>query len=240
MWRPLDQRIDPDHLPGIRPRPGHCCANRHGRPAPPPPESGWLRVDIDATVSHRPFRRRGEFGCDLEEDLGFHPPSTLLGSARHRRREGPGRAAASREIPAAIPPPITSPSSARHWRRCRRRIRPDLCDPSDRRSSCAAIRPGAARAFADACRAAGVGFSFGFTVDDRVRNAAEFVNEKRRGRPRSMPTARSATGPGSRRPLTWCRSTRGRTAPGWLLRKERPHPGAQLRFTDSDGAGSPR
>ena len=36
---------------------------------------------------------------------------------------------------------------------------------------------GATHAFADACRARGVGFSFGYAVDARVRDAAETLNE---------------------------------------------------------------
>ncbi len=37
---------------------------------------------------------------------------------------------------------------------------------------------GATHGFADACRVAGVGFSFGFAVDDRVREATETLNAK--------------------------------------------------------------
>ena len=36
---------------------------------------------------------------------------------------------------------------------------------------------GATHTFADACRAVGVGFSFGYAVDARVRDAAETLNE---------------------------------------------------------------
>jgi hypothetical protein len=54
------------------------------------------------------------------------------------------------------------------------------------------------------------------------------------GTRRSTPTAASATVPGSPRPplvnlATWPTGTK------LVLRKERPHPGAQLRFADADG-----
>ena len=37
---------------------------------------------------------------------------------------------------------------------------------------------GATHGFAEACRTAGVGFSFGFAVDSRVRDAVENLNKK--------------------------------------------------------------
>jgi len=41
---------------------------------------------------------------------------------------------------------------------------------------CAAIPPVPTHAFAEACRVAGVGFSFGYAVDARVRDAVEMLN----------------------------------------------------------------
>ena len=44
-----------------------------------------------------------------------------------------------------------------------------------------------------------------------------------------------ATAPGSPRPPGWSTCRRGRPGTRLILRKERPHPGAQLRITDADG-----
>ena len=52
---------------------------------------------------------------------------------------------------------------------------------------------------------------------------------------RSTPTAASATAPGSPRPPAWSTCARWPAGTRLILRKERPHPGAQLRFTDADG-----
>ena len=94
---------------------------------------------------------------------------------------------------------------------------------------------GATHGFADACR------------DRRgrvlLRLPRRHPRPGRRGHPqprpmagirRSTPTAASATAPGSPRPPPWstCRWPAGTRL---ILRKERPHPGAQLRFTDADG-----
>ena len=55
------------------------------------------------------------------------------------------------------------------------------------------------------------------------------------GPPPMTPTARSGPAPGSRRsPACWTWRP-GRAGMRVIVRKERPHPGAQLRFTDIDG-----
>ena len=94
---------------------------------------------------------------------------------------------------------------------------------------------GATHTFADACRATGVGFSFGYAVDTRVRDAAETLNEGGCWYPAIESGADLREG-------AWvAEATDLVDMSGWpartrlILRKERPHPGAQLRFTDSDG-----
>ena len=94
---------------------------------------------------------------------------------------------------------------------------------------------GATHTFADACRAVGVGFSFGYAVDARVRDAAETLNEGDSWYP-------AIESDGGIRDGAWvAEATSLVDMSHWpdgtrlILRKERPHPGAQLRFTDSDG-----
>ena len=82
--------------------------------------------------------------------------------------------------------------------------------------------------------AAGVGFSFGYAVDARVRDAVEILDRSEGWYPAID------SGGGLRDGAWWPRPPPGRDG-RWpagtrlILRKERPHPGAQLRFTDSDG-----
>jgi hypothetical protein len=94
---------------------------------------------------------------------------------------------------------------------------------------------GATHTFAAACRQAGVGFSFGYPVDTRVRDAVEILNTNDSWYPATdsdgdiRDGAWVAEATGLVEMSTWPAGTR------LILRKERPHPGAQLRFTDSDG-----
>ena len=94
---------------------------------------------------------------------------------------------------------------------------------------------GASHTFAQACRTAGVGFSFGYAVDARVREAVEVLNTHDGWYP-------AIDSGGGIRDGAWvAEATSLLDLSSWpagtrlILRKERPHPGAQLRFTDSDG-----
>ncbi|MBF4192129.1 transposase, IS4 family protein [Mycolicibacterium phlei] len=94
---------------------------------------------------------------------------------------------------------------------------------------------GATHKFAEACRTAGVGFSFGYPVDVRVQDAVDTLNLgscwypaiDTRGGIRDGAWVAEATDLVNLE--SWPPGTR------LILRKERPHPGAQLRFTDADG-----
>jgi Transposase DDE domain group 1 len=93
---------------------------------------------------------------------------------------------------------------------------------------------GGTHAFAAALRERGVRFSLGYYVDERVGQAA-LALPKRRWR-------RALNADGSPRRSAWVAELTGRIdLAGWpegtrlIVRRERPHPGAQLRFTDCDG-----
>jgi hypothetical protein len=80
-----------------------------------------------------------------------------------------------------------------------------------------------------------VGFSFGYAVDTRVQDAVEVLNRTDGWYP-------AIDSDGGIRDGAWvAEATALVEMNGWpagtrlILRKERPHPGAQLRFTDSDG-----
>ena len=94
---------------------------------------------------------------------------------------------------------------------------------------------GATHKFADACRTAGVGFSFGYPVDARVQDAVDTLNLGQAWYP-------AIDTDGGIRDGAWVAEATGLVnLSNWpagtrlILRKERPHPGAQLRFTDADG-----
>lgn len=93
---------------------------------------------------------------------------------------------------------------------------------------------GATHAFAAACTERGVGFSFGFPVDARIQQLVPLIPEQC-WHP-AIETGESI------RDGAWVAEATGMIDLGtWpdgsrlILRKERPHPGAQLTFTDVDG-----
>jgi hypothetical protein len=93
---------------------------------------------------------------------------------------------------------------------------------------------GASHAFADACRETRVRFSFGYAIDDRVRAAILALSET------AWQPAINAGG--EPREGAWVAELTGHVAlDAWphgsrlICRRERPHPGAQLSFTDLDG-----
>jgi hypothetical protein len=93
---------------------------------------------------------------------------------------------------------------------------------------------GATHEFAKALRQRKIRFSLGYYVDERVGEAAVSL-PKRRWR-------RALDGDGRPRPGAWVAELTGRVdLSAWpqgtrlIVRKERPHPGAQLRFSDCDG-----
>jgi len=103
---------------------------------------------------------------------------------------------------------------------------------------------GATHTFAKACREAGVGFSFGFAVTAPVKEAIVVLGEA------AVPAhfdginvwADAVNSDGSTRDGAWIADATALVdLSAWpirtrlILRKERPHPGAQLRFTDLDG-----
>src|SRR5271156_1410031 len=157
-----------------------------------------------------------------------------------------------RGMRAATPPPTTSPCWGGRLNRCRRAIVGTRTTPAGKRFWCDPIppvpatpspahpgRPGSgtpsASVVAPACRAAGVGYSVGYVVDARVQVAVEILNTSDGWYP-------AVEDAGGIREGAWvAEATHLVDLSAWpvgtrlILRKERPHPGAQLRFTDSDG-----
>lgn len=93
---------------------------------------------------------------------------------------------------------------------------------------------GASHALADACRETGVRFSFGYAMDERVR-AAILALPEAAWRP-------AINGDSQPREGAWVAEITDHVSlDSWpedgrlIVRRERPHPGAQLTFTDVDG-----
>ena len=196
----------------------------------PSPRAPQLRIDIDATITIAHSDKHNA-APTWKRTFGFHPLLAFLDRPEIAGGEGlagllrPGNAgsntatdhiavldAALAQLPASVRPGSdTGPGVL---------VRSDSA--------------GATHGFAAACRDRGARFSFGFGVDHRIQAVVDLIPEhcwapaiQTDGQPRQGAWVAEATGMID---LTgWPEGVR------LILRKERPHPGAQLTFTDTDG-----
>jgi len=228
-WRLLD-RIDAAHLPRVRA--ARAAARARAWQAGAAPAGGELRIDFDATISIAHSEKQ-DAAATWKKTFGFHPLLAFLDRPEVAGGEGlagllrPGNAGsntAADHVTALALALAQLPAGARP--------RPGEADSP--RVLARSDSAGATHVFAAACRTRGVEFSFGFPVDERVQAivglipdqcwhpAVEDGDELRDGAWVAEATGMIDLG-------SWPEGSR------LILRKERPHPGAQLTFTDVDG-----
>jgi Transposase DDE domain group 1 len=233
LWRCVDERIDAAHLPRIR------AARAYARQwawaaGAAPDRDGWLYLDVDATLTVDHSDNKENAAATWKKTFGFHPllvfldrPDIAGGEALAGllRKGNAGSNTTADHISVLGQALASLPPS----------YRPDPDDPKAPHILIRSDSAGATHGFAAACRAAHVGFSLGAIIDAKVRQAAEILNDADAWYPaidtdggiRAGAWVAEATGLLDR--SAWPTGTR------LILRKERPHPGAQLRFTDTDG-----
>jgi hypothetical protein len=233
MWRLVDERIDAKHLPGIRAARAHARAAAWAAGAAPA-LGEWLFLDVDATLTIDHSDDKEQAAPTWKKTFGHHPLLVFL----DRPEIAGGEALAGLLRPGNA----GSNTAADHvtvlgWALASlpAAYRPNPKDPGAQQILVRCDSAGATHTFADACRADGVGFSFGYGVDNRVQAAVEILNATDSWYP-------AIDSGGGIRDGAWVAEATGLVdMSGWpagtrlILRKERPHPGAQLRFTDSDG-----
>ena len=233
MWRLADARIDAAHLPGIRAARAHARAAAWAAGAAPPPGQ-WLHIDIDATITIDHSDNKEGAAATWKKTWGHH--SLLAFLDRPEIADGEALTGLLR------PGNAGSNTAADHitvlgWalESLPEDYRPDPDDPGAQQILVRSDSAGATHDFAETCRARGVGFSFGYAVDARVQDAVEVLNTADGWYP-------AIEDGGAIRDGAWvAEATDLVDLSSWpagtrlILRKERPHPGAQLRFTDSDG-----
>ena len=229
-WRVLD-RLDEQHLPGVQA--ARATARAAAWDAGAGPDlTAELRLDFDATITIAHSEKENA-AATWKHTFGFHPLLCFLDRPEIAGGEAlagllrPGNAGSNTaadhitvlEMALAALPPVARP-------------RPG--DPAGPAVLARSDSAGATHAFAAACRERGVGFSFGFPVDHRVQGLVEVIPEHC--------WATAVEGDGSIRDGAWVAEATGLIdLANWpdgsrlILRKERPHPGAQLRFSDVDG-----
>jgi hypothetical protein len=229
-WRLLD-RIDEAHLERVRAARA-AARERAWQAGAAPPPGGELRIDLDATISVA-FSEKQNAAATWKKTFGFHPLLAFLD-----RPEVAGGEALAGLLRAGNAGSNTAADHVKVLDRAlaqlpeHARLRPG--DPDSPRVLARSDSAGATHLFAAACRKRGVGFSFGFPVDERIQAIVDLIPDQ------CWHPAIEADG--ELRDGAWVAEATGMIdLSSWpegsrlILRKERPHPGAQLTFTDVDG-----
>ena len=228
-WRLLD-RVDEPHLERVRAARAAARARAWQAGAAPDP-AGELRIDFDATISIA-FSEKQNAAATWKKTFGFHPLLAFL----DRPEVAGGEALAGLLRPGNA----GSNTAADHVKvldmaleALPAQARPRPGDPDSPRVLARSDSAGATHLFAAACRKRGVEFSFGFPVDERIQRIVNLIPGQ---------CWHPAIEEEGLRDGAWVAEATGMIdLSAWpegsrlILRKERPHPGAQLTFTDIDG-----
>ncbi len=229
-WRLLD-RIDAEHLDRVRSARAAARARAWAAGAAPAPGSE-LRLDFDATITIAHSEKESA-APTWKRTFGFHPLLCFLDRPEVAGGEAlagvlrPGNAGSNTAADHVTVLDLALAQLPQAWR-------PTPGKPDGPRVLARSDSAGATHAFAKACAARGVEFSFGFPIDARIRRVVDLI-------PAHCwdPAIQSDD---DLRDGAWVFEATSMVAlRGWpagsrlILRKERPHPGAQLTFTDLDG-----
>ncbi len=233
LWRLVDERIDAAHLPRIRAARAHA-RQRAWAAGAAPDHRGWLHLDVDATICVDHSDNKENAAATWKKTFGFHPLLVFLDRADIAAgealagllRAGNAGSNTTADHISVLGQALASLPAA---------YRPDPDNPDAPQVLIRSDSAGATYGFAAACRAAQVGVSLGAVIDSRVQNAVEILTDTDAWYP-------AIDTDGGIRDGAWVAEATNlvdlsQWPPGTrlVLRKERPHPGAQLRFTDSDG-----
>ncbi len=241
-WRVLD-RIDAAHLPVLRAARSAARAKAWAAGASPD-LAQELRLDFDATITLAHSEKENA-AATWKRTFGFHPLLCFLDRPEVAGGEAlagllrPGNAGsntAADHIEVLDMALAALPEHARPVPGHQPGHQPEQ-EPGQWQGPQVLARSdsaGATHAFAAACVERGVGFSFGFPVDHRIQGIVDAIPES------CWHPAISTDG--DFRDGAWVTEATGTIdLSSWpqgsrlILRKERPHPGAQLRFTDVEG-----
>jgi Transposase DDE domain group 1 len=227
-WRLLE-RIDAAHLGSVRAARASARARAWAAGAAPAPGSE-LRLDFDATITIAHSEKQ-DAAPTWKKTYGFHPllcfldrPEVAGGEALAGilRTGNAGSNTAADHVTVLDLALAQLPAG----------FRPGA--PGGPRVLARSDSAGATHTFAAACAERGVEFSFGFPIDARIRRVVDDI-------PADCWAPAIQTGD-DLRDGAWVFEATGMVAlDTWpagsrlILRKERPHPGAQLTFTDVDG-----
>jgi hypothetical protein len=229
-WRVI-HRVDAEHLDRLRTVRAAARERAWAAGAGPDLKDG-LTIDLDATITVAHSEKENA-AATWKKTFGFHPlmayldrPDIAGGEALagmlRTGKAGSNTAADHQQVLALALAAL--PAHARP--------RPD--DPDGPQMLIRTDSAGSTHAFAKTIREAGCGFSLGFSVDGPVQTAVLALPEQ------AWEAAHNIDG--EDRDGAWIAEiTDQLDLSAWpehsrvIVRRERPHPGAQLRFTDSNG-----
>jgi hypothetical protein len=216
-WRTLEA-IGPAQLDAIATARAHARARAWAAGGDP----GFYVMDFDATLVTAHSEKQGA-APTYKRGFGFHPLLVFL--------DATGEALAGLLRPGNA----ASNTTADHVAVLEEALDQLPVDPQRVEVVARADSAGLSHGFVDACRARNVRFAIGYDLIEAVRNACLAVP------PRRWCPAISADGTNEREDAhvaeitdlvdlsSWPEGTRA------IVRREHPHPGAQLTFTDIDG-----
>ena len=229
-WRCV-QRVDEAHLARLQAVRAQARERAWAAGAGPDPSAG-LTIDLDATITIAHSEKENA-AKTWKKTFGFHPLLAYLdrpdvvggeGLAGILRPGNSGSNTTADHVEILGMALAALPESAR----------PRPGDPDCPRVLIRTDAAGATYGFAAACRDAGCQYSLGFAVDAEVQAAILTLPEHTwtpaydiDGAPRDGAWLAEITGLLDL--TTWPAGSRV------IVRRERPHPGAQLTFTDADG-----
>jgi Transposase DDE domain group 1 len=230
LWRCVDERIDGAHLPRIRAARAHA-RQRAWAAGAAPAHDGWLHLDVDATITIDHSDNKENAAATWKHTFGYHPllvfldrPDIAAGEAlAGLLRAGNAGSNTTADHITVLGQALESlPPAYRPGRDA-----PPILIRSD--------SAGATYGFAAACRGAGVGFSLGASIDAAVRQAAETLTTAGAWYPAIDTDGGIREGAWVAEATDLVDLNKWPAGTRLILRKERPHPGAQLTFTDADG-----
>ena len=233
LWRLCDERIDAAHLPRIRAARAHARQQAWAAGAVPD-HDGWLHLDVDATITIDHSDNKENAAATWKKTFGFHPLLVFL--------DRPDIAAGEALAGLLRAGNAGSNTAADHITVLRQALqslppqyRPGPDNPDAPQILIRSDSAGATHAFAAACRTARVGFSLGAAIDAPIREAVEVLNTGDSWYPAIEADGGIRDGAWVAEATDLVDLSKWPAGTRLILRKERPHPGAQLRFTDSDG-----
>jgi hypothetical protein len=233
MWRLVDQRIDAAHLPKVR---GARAAARAAAWAAgaAPPAGQPLYIDMDATLVIDHSDNKQDAAPTWKKSFGHHPLLAFLD-----RPEIAGGEALAGLLRTGNAGSNTAADHISVLEQALASLPADWRPTPDTDSGPAVVvrcdSAGATHRFATACRDLGVGFCFGFPVDARVQDAVDTLNLAQGWYPAIDADGQIRDGAWVAEATTLVNLSTWPAGTRLVLRKERPHPGAQLRFSDIDG-----